>query len=137
MQNTKLLLSLFVIVCSLSCHACENRPNQWLAKPIPLAPVYMTYLEDISKPTTQELLEKKHYGPELAHKLDIEHLWLGYKYDKNGVYRRDGGGVFIHSIPRHLCEEGVSEEEAAKKHEQMEPPSYVGRDGTRHYAMMH
>lgn len=135
-MQTKILLSLFVSLCSLACQGSEKPTNQWVAKPIPLAPFYMTYLEDVSKPTTQELIEKEHYGPELAQKLDTEHLWLGYKYDAKGVYRRSGGGVFIHSIARHLCE-GVSKEEAEKKHAQMEPPSFVGRDGTRHYAMMH
>lgn len=137
MNYVKILLSIFFSFYSLLCLGAEKPTNQWVAKHIPLAPFYMTYLEDISQPTIKELVEKKQYGPELAQKLDIQYLWDGYKYDKQGVYRRDGGGVFIHSISRHLCEEGVSEEEAEKKHEEMQPPSFVGRDGIRYYAMMH
>ena len=115
----------------------EIKQDRWRIKPVPLAPFFMTYLEDVSHPSTEELIKNKQYGPALAKKLDIQYLWDGYKYDAKGVYRRDGGGVFIHSVPRHLCEKGVSREDAEKKHAELEPPSFVGRDGTRHYAIMH
>lgn len=98
---------------------------------------FCTILEDQSEMNTIELIKRKQFGPELARKLDIEWLWDGYKYDKNGIYRREGGGVFQHSVVRHLCEPGVTEAEAEKKHQEMEPPSYRSPDGTLHYAIMH
>lgn len=83
-----------------------------------------------------KLIEQKNYGPELADLLDLSFGLSEYTYTGQGIYAH-ARGPNIHSYPRHLCEPGVTEKKAEAKHTQLEPPSFVASDGTRHYAFMH
>ena len=84
---------------------------------------------------SRKLIEQGKYGQELAELLDVEFAMLEYTYKGNGLYYHTRGPA-IHSYPRHMCE-GVTKEEVELAHYKHEPPSFVARDGTRHYAFPH
>ena len=95
----------------------------------------MRYKSGNVRDIANKLIEQEKYGQELADLLDVEFAMQEYTYKGNGLYSHARGPA-VHSYPRHICE-GVTKEEAELAHHKQEPPSFVARDGTRHYAFPH
>lgn len=143
----KLLLALSLIMCTTILAMQEesdlDNTDAKLARIISRYQFIRGWIEECESSKTINLenliinlISKQKYGPALADLLDLDFSRMDYTYLGKGIYSHVRGPN-VHSKPRHLCEADATQIEAETKSREMEPPSFVGRDGTRHYAMMH